>query len=319
MTKICLVIGCSGQDGSYLCKSLIKKGFKVIGTSRNNRKKINHQIIGIEGKIKVYKLNLNKIDDIQNLIQLIKPDEIYNLSAQSSVGLSYIQPIETQISIVNATFNLLEACRVTNFNGVIFCAGSGEMFGETESPATINCNIDIRNTYALAKFQTYEMVKLYREIYNLNAVTGVLFNHESELRNEQFVSHKIIKSAIESSQNRKKKFKFGNLDIYRDWGWAEEYVEAIQLIARATKLQDQIICTGRATSLKDFLNKTFKLLDLNWQEHIEVDESLQRKNDVTRNYGDPQMLYEIHKWKAKITIDKIIERLLNQKLKEYSF
>ena len=319
MTKICLVIGCSGQDGSYLCKSLIKKGFKVIGTSRNNRKKINHQIIGIEGKIKVYKLNLNKIDEIKNLIQLIKPDEIYNLSAQSSVGLSYIQPIETQISIVNATFNLLEACRVKNFNGVIFCAGSGEMFGETESPATINCNIDIRNTYALAKFQTYEMVKLYREIYNLNAVTGVLFNHESELRNEQFVSHKIIKSAIESSQNRKKKFKFGNLDVYRDWGWAEEYVEAIQLIARATKLQDQLICTGRATSLKDFINKTFKLLDLNWQEHIEVDKYLQRKNDVTRNYGDPQMLFEIHKWKAKITIDKIIERLLNQKLKEYSF
>ena len=318
MTKICLVIGCSGQDGSYLCKSLIKKGFKVIGTSRTNRKKINHQIIGIEGKIKVHQINLNKINEIKNLIQLIKPDEIYNLSAQSSVGLSYIQPIETQTSIVNATFNLLEACRVNNFNGVIFCAGSGEMFGETESPATINCRIDIRNSYALAKFQTYEMVKLYREIYNLNAVTGILFNHESELRNEQFVSHKIIKSAIESSQNRKKKFKFGNLDVYRDWGWAEEYVEAIQLIARATKLQDQLICTGRATSLKDFINKTFKLLDLNWQEHIEVDKYLQRKNDVTRNYGDPQMLFEIHKWKAKITIDKIIERLLNQKLKEYS-
>ena len=318
MTKRCLVIGCSGQDGSFLCKSLINKGYKVIGTSRNNKRNINHRIIGIEGKFEIYQLNLSKIDEIKNLIQLIKPDEIYNLSAQSSVGLSYIQPIETQISIVNATFNLLEACRVHNFQGVIFFAGSGEIFGETESPATINCSIDIRNSYALAKLQTFEMVKLYRNIYNVNAVTGILFNHESQLRDEKFVSHKINKSAIESSQDKSKKFKFGNLNIYRDWGWAEEYVEAMQIITRAKKLQDHLICTGRATSLKEFIDKTFKLLNLNWQEHIEIDKNLQRKNDVTKNYGDPQILFEIHKWRAQIDIDKIIEKLLIQKKKRLS-
>jgi len=170
----------------------------------------------------------------------------------------------------------------------------------------------------LAKYQTYEMVKLYRDFYNLNAVTGILFNHESYLRNEQFVSHKIIKSAIESSQDKRKKFKFGNLNISRDWGWAEEYVEAMQVIARAKNLQDQIICTGKATTLKDFLDKTFKLLNLNWQDHIEIDKNLKRKNDVSKNYGDPRLLFKVHNWKAEISIDEIICKLLNQQMKQKS-
>ncbi len=314
MKKTCLIIGCSGQDGSFLSRSLIQQGCTVIGTSRNTHKDhVNHKKIGINGEFEIYNLNLTNIKEVRKLIELTKPDEIYNLSAQSSVGVSFKKPFETQNSIVGSTSCLLEACRSINYCGVILFAGSSEIFGHTKKPADLNSNIDIRNPYSLAKYQTFEMVKLYRQLYNIKAVTAILFNHESPLRDDRFVTHKIINSALQCSKDKNKKFKFGNINIIRDWGWAEEYIEGMQKIVRQKNLKDQIICTGIGISLEEFISETYKQLNLNWKNHIEIDQALIRQNEVMKNIGNPNNLFKDLKWKPRIHIKDIIIKLLSSK------
>jgi len=315
MARTCLVIGCSGQDGSYLSKSLLKKGFTVVGTSRSEHKhRKNHRILGIEDEFKIMRLNLNKKEEIKEVIIANKPDIIYNLSAQSSVGISFDKPLETQVSIVNSTANLLEACRELSFNGVLFFAGSSEIFGNTEPQANINSYISPMSPYALAKYQSFELVKLYRKIYNLRSVTGILFNHESPLRDKRFVTHKVINSAIECSKDKNKKFQFGNIEIVRDWGWAEEYVEAMQAIANQSKLKDHLICTGIGVSLQDIIELSFKQFDLDWREHIEINQNLIRKNEILKSIGDPKSLLQDLKWKPNLEIKEIIKKLISSSI-----
>ena len=170
--------------------------------------------------------------------------------------------------------------------------------------------ITIQNPYSLAKYQSYEIVKFYRNLYNIKAVTGILFNHESPLRDERFVTNKVIESAIKCKKDRSKKFKFGMIEIVRDWGWAEEYMEGIQKILNQSKLKDQIICTGKGISLKEFISLTYKKFDLDWKEHIVVDKKLIRKNEKKRVVGDPSFLYKDVGWKPQIFANEIIEKLI---------
>ena len=193
MRQKAIVFGCSGQDGSYMSKFLLNKGYKVCGTSRSNKKsQKRHLDLGIEGKFERKTIDILKIDEVTELIEKEKPNEIYNFSAQSSVGESFNNPIETQQSISLASINLLEACKKTNFKGRIFFAGSSEIFGETNVGARIDSEFKPCSPYAIAKVESMLLVKLYREKYQINAVTGVLFPHESILRNERFVIRKII-------------------------------------------------------------------------------------------------------------------------------
>ena len=238
------------------------------------------------------------------------------MAGQSSVGKSFLIPKETAESIIDGTLNILEVARYLNFRGKIFFAGSGEMFGSTEVAADINYPQKPVSPYGICKQTSFNLVKFYRENFNLNCVTGVLFNHESHLRNENFVTQKIISGAISAQKNKNHKLKLGNIDIRRDWGWAEEYVEAMQILLKNTDNQDHVICTGKLTSLLEFIDITFNKLNLNWEDHVIIDESLKRKNEIPKSFGNPNPLEKILKWKAKSNIDEIITKLLEHKMKD---
>ena len=311
-----LVIGCSGQDGSLLCKSLLESGQNVVGTSRKNvSEHKNHQKIGIAGELNIKILTMENSSEIVKLLTKIQPDHIYNFSAQSSVGISFQHPYETQQAIVNATSNLLEACRYIQHRGKVFFSGSSEIFGETLQAANLESNINIKNPYAAAKYQSLILARLYKETYGINAITGIFFNHESHLRSEKFVTQKIIHGAIECAKNKKHKLVLGNLEVARDWGWAEDFIEGVQLIMNSDKIEDQIICTGQLTTLKEFIQITFDYLGLNWESHVISDKKFYRKSDIQISYGDPTKLEKDLGWRAKKDIKAIIKKLIDFNLK----
>ena len=190
---------------------------------------INLKKINIDREIEIIELSLTNQELLKNIIEVQMPHEIYHLSAQSSVGKSFLKTSETFDSIISSTINILEACRAINLEQRCFFAGSSEMFGSTEKAADINYSQNPISPYAISKQTSFKLVKFYRENFNLNCVTGVLFNHESNLRNSNFVTHKIIEGAINAKNKKKEKINLGNINIQRDWGWAEEYVEAMQM------------------------------------------------------------------------------------------
>ena len=314
-SKTALVFGWKGQDGSLITKSLLNQKFHVIGLSKQNSLNRNNKLsLTIEKDVQKENGDINDFDVISRLISKYMPDEIYNLAAQSSVSQSFSDPINTFNSILNGSLNILEVAKQTNYTGNIFFAGSSEMFGETEVSADINSEQKPVSPYAIAKQASFNLVKTYRELYNLKCVTGVLFNHESPLRDNKFVTHKIITEAIKCSSNKSYKLRLGNLEVSRDWGWAEEYVEAIQKITRAESLKDHVVCTGKLSKLKMFVEKTFNKLNLNWQDHVISDPNFFRKKDILVSYGNPSNLEKDLEWKAKIFLDEVIEKLIEDKL-----
>ncbi len=234
--KRALVIGCSGQDGSLISQSLLKKGFEVVGTTRNPKNRINnHLLLKISNNVRLEELDICNMRAIEKLIQKIAPTEIYHLAAATSVGISFNKPNQSFDSICSGTNALLEASKHINFDGKLFFAGSSEIFGNTKYKANLNYTLNPKSPYAIAKIASMHMVKLYRELHNLKAVTGILFNHESHLRPDKFVTKKIIKGVIQSKKNKNYKLEVGNINIERDWGLAEEFVEAMQIQLRSEK------------------------------------------------------------------------------------
>ena len=306
-----LILGCSGQDGSLISQSLLEKGYKVVGTTRSNNKKIkSHEKIGISNKIKVITNQLLKLDEIEQLIDYEKPNEIYNFAGQSSVGLSFKYPEKTKESIVTISENLLNACANNQFKGRLFFAGSSEIFGTTSEPAKENSEKKPLSPYAEAKLESFLLVKKYREEYNLKCVTGIFFNHESNLRGKNFVTQKIVTTAQKIAHGSNEILKLGNIEIKRDWGSAKEYVIAAQKMLRSNKLKDYTICTGESFSLKYFLANVFKQLDLSWEDHVEIDKALFRTNEIKQSYGDSVDIYKDIGWKAKKNIHDVINELL---------
>jgi len=317
--KKSLILGCSGQDGALLSLSLLKQDFEVIGTSRKLKRNklpkiINHSILGIEKDIRLVNCDITNFDEVSNLIEKYKPNEIYNLAAQSSVGKSFKYPQETLKSIVEVTLNLLEVCRQIDYSGNLFFAGSSEVFGDTKSRANINKKQRPVSPYGIAKQTSFNLVKLYRDLHNIKCVTGILFNHESPLRSKNFITQKIITEAFLCSKNKSHKLRIGNINIARDWGWAEEFVEGFQVMNRNKNLKDQIICTGKSTKLKKFINLVFTKLNLNWRDHVVVDSDLFRKGEINKSYGDPNQMKNDLDWKAKVDLETIIEKLIEFKL-----
>tara|TARA_Y100000766_G_C18831402_1_gene568247 strand:+ start:117 stop:1073 length:957 start_codon:yes stop_codon:yes gene_type:complete len=310
-----LIFGCTGQDGSYLTKSLLKQGKTVVGVSRAKTiNKSKHARLGIKDEINIIRIKPNNVDAIARILEKEKPDEIYNLGAQSSVGKSFFDPIDTTESIINGTLSILEVSKKLNYEGRLFFAGSSEIFGETPASADVNHIQNPKSPYAIAKQASYNLVKLYREAYKLNCVTGILFNHESPLRDKNFVTQKIITGALKCSIDRSFKFTLGNINIARDWGWAEEYVEAIQEINRAKRIKDHVICTGQLTTLKEIIEIAFGKFDLNWQDHIILDKNLIRSKDIMRSCGDPSRLKADLNWEAKVHVGEIIENLIQSEI-----
>tara|TARA_B100000945_G_scaffold98690_1_gene77305 strand:- start:8445 stop:9374 length:930 start_codon:yes stop_codon:yes gene_type:complete len=307
-----MVFGCTGQDGSLISNSLLKKGYEVIGITRSNTPNYQYlKQLGINQSFEIQKIgDENDLFSFQKLIEFHNPIEIYNLSSQSSVGLSFKEPYSSIKSIYHLTLILLEAIRTIQFKGNIFFAGSSEMFGETKVGADINYPREPLSPYAHAKEASFNLVKQYRKYYKINCVTGVLFNHESTLRPDKFVIPKIIKGALQCKKNKNYKLNLGNIDIARDWGWAEDYVEAMQIITRAKKKHDHVICTGKLTSLTELIEKVFKQLDMNWKDHVIIDTKYTRPNDILKSFGSPKALKLELDWENKKSIEDIIDLLL---------
>ena len=317
--KTALIIGISGQDGSYLADFLLKKGYEVYGTSRDaeiqsfsNLKKLK-----IYNKCHLLSLSLN---DISNIIQCLKnsnPDEIYNLSGQSSVGLSFEHPYETYTSISNATLNILEAIRIQNKDCKFYNACSSECYGNIPEPlsADEDTNFKPRSPYAVAKSSAFWTTALYREGYGIFASSGILFNHESPLRPKRFVSQKIIDAAIQISKGNKQYIEMGDIDIERDWGWAPEYVEAMYLMLQQKTPNDYVICTGETLSLRELIKEVFNQLDLDYNDHIRYKDTYKRPSEIQRSSGDNSKAQRKLNWTPKIKTKEVITKLLDAKKK----
>ncbi|KAF0653467.1 GDP-D-mannose dehydratase [Cyanobium sp. Copco_Reservoir_LC18] len=306
-----LVFGCTGQDGSLLCRSLLRQGIHVIGVSRSSNPNLStHQQLGIANAVELTTADLCDFREILELVALHNPDEIYNLAAQSSVGLSFQQPVDTFNSIINGTINLLEVVRFSGSGCRMYFAGSSEIFGNTTQPADVTSPRQPLSPYAIAKDASFNTVNVYRQAYGMKCVTGILFNHESPYRSSTFVTRKIVEGALRCRLDPDHKLRLGNLSVSRDWGWAEEYVEAIQLILRAERLEDQVICTGRAVTLEYFVDRVFGELGMDWHSHVTLVEELLRPSEIEFSVGNPQPMQATHGWRARKDVDGVITALL---------
>lgn len=313
MDKTALICGVSGQDGAYLAQFLLGKGYAVCGTSRDAHTASfsNLERLGIRDRITTFSMGLVDPDGIRKILQQTQPDEIYNLAGQSSVGLSFEQPVETIESIALGTLNLLEAVRATDKPVKLYNACSSECFGDIGGEiATESSPFRPRSPYAVAKSAAFWELANYREAYGLYACSGILFNHESPLRPERFVTRKIVASATRIAAGKKEKLHLGNLAIRRDWGWAPEYVEAIWLMLQQTKPEDFIVSTGESHSLEEFLTTAFDHLGLDWRDHVVVDKTLFRLTEISIMQGNPTKAREKLGWEAKTKMKQVIGLML---------
>jgi GDPmannose 4,6-dehydratase len=318
MKKTALIIGVTGQDGAYLAKHLLEKNYIVYGTSRDHESShlANLNTLKIRDHVKMNTMVSSDFRSVLNLLQKSHADEIYNLAGQTSVGMSFNYPVETFDSITRGTVNLLECIRLLGKSVRFFNAGSSECFGNTEIPATEETSFRPRSPYATAKAAATYAVQNYRESYGIFATTGILFNHESPLRLDRFVTKKIIKSAVRISKGSKEKLHLGNTNIERDWGWAPEYVDAMWRMLQYKLPEDFVISSGQKNSLMDFVEKTFTYLKLNARDHLEIKPELFRPSDVSRSFGNPIKANKFLSWKAQKNIDNIIENMILYELKK---
>jgi len=315
--KRALICGVTGQDGAYLGKLLLEKGYEVYGTSRAAQMESFHNLnkLGIAGDISVESMALADFRSVLQVITDIAPDEIYNLAGQTSVGLSFQQPVETFESICIGTFNLLEVLRFSNSDSRLYNACSSECFGNTNAePASETTLFQPRSPYAVAKAAAYWQVANYRDAYGIAASSGILFNHESPLRSARFVTKKIITAACRIADGATEKLQLGNIDIQRDWGWAPEYVEAIWRMLQLELSEDFVVASGVSHSLETFVQKAFEYFDLNWRDHVEIDQSLFRPSDLSISRGDPARAKKILGWTASKTLEDIVSAMIEDEL-----
>lgn len=313
--KKALICGVSGQDGSYLAKLLLSKGYKVYGTSRDAQMATfqNLKTLGIVDMVTIESMAMNDFRSVLQTIFKVRPDELYNFAGQSSVGLSFQQPVETMESISVGTLNLLEAIRFSERSIKFYNAGSSECFGDTgQHSADENFPFRPRSPYAVAKSAAFWEVANYRDAYNLFACSGILFNHESSLRPERFVTKKIIVSACQIAAGSGQKLHLGDISISRDWGWAPDYVEAMWLIMQQDKPDDFVIGTGEVNTLEDFLAAAFSCVGLDWRKHVEIDASLMRLNDPRIICGNPAKALKRLGWKARFKMGDVVRMMVEE-------
>lgn len=318
--KTALICGISGQDGAYLADLLLENGYSVCGTSRDAQMSSfqNLSRLGIREQVKLESMILTDFRSVLQVLTKVKPDEVYNLAAQSSVGLSFDQPVETLESVATGTLNLLEAIRFTGADIKLYNAGSSECFGNTgEMAADENTPFRPRSPYAVAKSAAFWEVANYREAYGLFACSGILFNHESPLRPERFVTQKIISSACRIAAGSEEKLYLGDISVRRDWGWAPEYVEAMYKMLQHDDPDDYVIATGQTSSLRDFVAEAFTCVGLNWEDYVETDQSLYRPTDIAVGRANPSKAKEKLGWEARYKLPDVVRMMVEARQKEF--
>ena len=317
--KTAMITGITGQDGAYLSKLLLTKGYNVIGLLRKNRESNlkNLQYLNISSKIRFIETDFIDLPSIIKILEKNNIDEIYNLAAQSSVALSFSCPIETIEFNIISTAKLLEAVRIVNPKIKFYQASSSEMFGNVDKKnLPINKNIAFRpiSPYGISKATSHWVTINYREAYNIFAVCGICFNHESVLRSKYFVTKKIINTAVKISMGLKGELRLGNLNVYRDWGYAPKYVEAMWLMLQQDVPKDYVISSGETHSLKEFVKNVFEKLDLDVKKFVKMDRDLYRPIDIQKNYGDNSEAKNKLKWNYHMNFEQLIDKLIEDEM-----
>jgi GDPmannose 4,6-dehydratase len=312
--KTALICGISGQDGTYLAQLLLNKGYTVWGTSRDAQGSAfgNLKTIGVKDQVKLISMVPEDFRSVFMAVKKSEPDEVYYLAGQSSVGLSFEQPAETIQSVVIGVLNMLEAVRMADKPIRLYHAGSSECFGDTQGqPANEKTPFNPRSPYAVAKASAFWLVDNYREAYGLYACTGLLFNHESQLRPARFVTQKIIQTAKRISDGSGETLTLGRLDISRDWGWAPEYVDAMWRMLQLEEPNDFVIATGKSIQLKEFVQLAFSAVNLNWLKHVKQADEYYRPTDIVISSADPSKAKLMLNWHANTYTSQVIKNMLN--------
>ena len=312
MAPTALICGITGQDGALLAAHLLDKGYAVTGTSRDPAHADLSRLaaLGLESRVRLLAMDPENAASVHATLGAAQPDEIYHLAAQSSVGRSFEQPAGTVSGIVLGTLNVLEALRTDLPAARFFVAGSGECFGETGGePASESTPFNPTSPYAVAKTAAYWLVRNYRETYGLFAATGLLFNHESLLRPTQFVTQKIIQGARRISAEGGEPLRLGRLDIWRDWGWAPDYVDAMWRMLQQPAAGDFIIASGHSHSLRDFVAEAFACVGLDWQSHVVESAELYRPSDIIRSYANPEKARRELGWSASHGMREVVRMM----------
>ncbi len=317
MSETALIFGVSGQDGAYLARLLLERGFAVHGTSRDREMASFDNLIhlGIRERVSLHSAVPSDFRSVLQVISAVQPVRIFNLAAQSSVGLSFDQPVETLDSIIGGTLNILEAIRILGLPARFYNASSSECFGNTDDgPANEQTPFRPRSPYGVGKAAAFWAVANYRESYDLFACSGILFNHESPLRPARFVTQKIVRGAADIAEGKASHLCLGALDIARDWGWAPEYVEVMALMLDRDQPEDFVIATGELHTLEEFVSRAFAYFDLDWRAHVRIDPELKRPSDIRRSVGNPARAEQVLGWRAQATMPTIVHNLLDAEM-----
>ena len=334
MKKKALITGILGQDGAYLAKFLLSKNYKVYGAYRRNSNYENNRLrkLGIEQKIELIDLEINEFNSVNYVINKIKPDEIYNLAAMSFVASSFTQPLYTSKTNFFSLINILEVLKSSNKRISLYQASTSEMFGNsTIGLINESTNFDPASPYAISKVAAHYLVKLYRKAYNLDCCSGILFNHESPLRGEEFVTKKITRQLCEILKNKRSIMYLGNIYAKRDWGFAPDYVEAMWKMLQLKTKDDFVIGTGSSYSIKKFINLTCKYLKIkikwtgkginekcvnlnNNKVIIKISKKYYRPLDVDHLQSNPIKAKKILNWSSKTSLTSIIKKMCDYQI-----
>ncbi len=321
--KKALITGVTGQDGSYLTEYLLELGYEVHGLIRRSstleRWRIDHITQKFPNQFVLHYGDLHDDSSLSSVINKANPDEVYNLAAQSHVRISFDTPVGTSEVVALGTLKLLEVVRVQAPEARFYQASSSEMFGSASPPQMEKTIFEPRSPYAVSKVFSHWVTQNYREGYNLFAVNGILFNHESPRRGDNFVTRKIAKAAIAIANGKMNQFHLGNTAAIRDWGYAPEYVKAMHLMLQSDKPNDFVIGTGVGVSVQEYLEWTFKYCGLNWEDHVLIDPNLFRPTEVDALIADPSRAKRELNWEAKISGEKLATLLVDaeeKRLKE---
>ncbi|MBI2453958.1 MAG: GDP-mannose 4,6-dehydratase [Parcubacteria group bacterium] len=323
--KKAFITGITGQDGSYLADLLLAKGYEVHGIMRRsssfNTDRIAHIPLNLHDPKSRFCLHYGDLTDssaLNRLLKTIRPDEVYNLGAQSHVRVSFDIPEYTADVVGLGSLRILDAIRETGIKTKFYQASSSEMFGLAKPPQSEVTLFHPRSPYACAKVFAYWITKNYREAYGMFAANGILFNHESPRRGENFVTKKITHTVARIKAGLEKKLYLGNLGAVRDWGYAPEYVEAMWLILQQNKPDDFVIATGEAHTVKEFVEAAFGIVGLDWKKYVEIDPRYYRPSETPVLIGDYKKAKRILKWKPKVRFKKLVRLMLEYDLSEYN-
>jgi len=319
--KKALITGISGQDGSYLAEYLLSKRYEVYGIIRRHSVAENqdHRISHINDKINCFYGDLLDPFSINRIMTEVKPDEIYNLGAMSHVRISFDMPAFTIQTNANGVLTMLEAYRTIVPKAKFYQASSSEMFGNcVEENGSQNENTEMKpvSPYGCAKLLGYNLVRHYRHAYGLHACNGILFNHESPRRGSNFVTNKVVKTAVEIKKGKKNKLILGNLDSFRDWGHSKDYVKAMNLIINHENADDFVVATGKTYSVRNLCEVTFKYLGLDYNDYVVQDDKFRRPEELNYLCGDSTKARTILKWQPEYTFQTMIEEMVDYWMKQ---